>query len=179
MAAKGRETLTDLAASLHLSEFDATRMVYGLSKAGFVDISEEKPEVGLGRATVQVGTELADVLRVFNTIFREICEEVGAIAPTAGFRMSVESFLSSNQHEFTSLLRDIALDEEGRLNEPDLLARLGELELPAGTEPGSFLSDALNELMFFELFQAGELLPPDRDEDLSRRVRVIYEMLDG
>ncbi len=65
------------------------------------------------------------------------------------------------------------------LNELALLARLGTLELDSGTEPGSFLSDALNELMFFELFQAGELLPPDRDEDLSRRVRVIYEMLDG
>ncbi|MDF1564155.1 MAG: DUF4388 domain-containing protein [Deltaproteobacteria bacterium] len=176
---RGRLTLADLAAEQHLSEFDATKMVYGLAKAGYVDISEEKPEVDLGAATLQVGAQLTDVLRVFNTIFREVCEEVGAIAPTAGFRLGVESFLSSNQHEFTHLLSGIQLHEDGTLDEPTLLARLAGVELPAGKDPSSFLSDALNELMFFELFQAGELLPADRDEDLSRRVRVIYEMLDS
>jgi hypothetical protein len=142
-----------------------------------VDLSEERPEVTLGQATVQVGTELTEIVRVFNTIFREIYEEVAAVAPTAGFRLGVETFLTSSQHEFAALFEGVDLDEEGMLDEPALLARLASLSPPSS--PATFLTDALNELMFFELFQAGELLPPDRDEDLSRRVRVIYEMLDA
>ena len=49
--------------------------------------------------------------------------------------------------------------------------------LAEGHDAGAVISEALNELTFFMLFQCGELLDPQSDEHLGRRVRLIHASL--
>ncbi|RMG12297.1 MAG: DUF4388 domain-containing protein [Deltaproteobacteria bacterium] len=175
-AVDGRRTVSEIAAAAKLPLFDATKALFGLARAGYVEVAAERPEAAFGRTGRSGAAEAAEVLRVFNTIFREILDEVSQVAPTAGFRLGTDAFLSSDQHGFAHLFRGLTLDEEGMLPEAALLERVARSTHP---QPDRELYEALNELMFFELFQAGEILPPEREEDLSRRVKVIYEMLES
>ena len=47
-----------------------------------------------------------------------------------------------------------------------------------GSEPVASLKKALSDVMFFLLFQAGELLESRADEDLARRVKDLLATLD-
>jgi hypothetical protein len=174
----GKRTVREIAQASHLSEFDATKALFGLCEAGYVAVVSEKPQPVLGGAAPQLNPEVKEILRVFNTVFREIFEEVGRIAPTAGFRLGTDAFLAADHHGYPDLFHGLKLDEEGMLPEEGVLGHLAALDEGRAPSPVRFLYEALNELMFFELFQAGELLPPERDEDLSRRVKVIYELLE-
>ena len=138
----------------------------------------DKPQPDPGGATPQLNPEVKEILRVFNTVFRDIFEDVGRIAPTVGFRLGTDAFLGADHHGYPDLFHGLKLDDEGMLPEDELLDHLAALDPERAPSPARFVYEALNELMFFELFQAGELLPPDRDEDLSRRVKVIYELLE-
>lgn len=177
-AVDGKRTVREIAVEAHASEFEATKALFGLAEAGYVEVSSEKPEADLGRSASALTGEVHEVVRVFNTIYREIFEEVGRIAPTAGFRLGTDGFLGSDHHGFPDVFRGLELDEEGMLPEARLLGNLAALDPARVPDPTRHLFDALNELMFFELFQAGELLPQDKDEDLSRRVKLIYELLE-
>lgn len=173
----GRITVAQVAAASRLSVFDCTKLLYGLAEAGFVDVSGERPEAVLGAATTNLKPETRDILRVFNLIFREIFKEIGPVE-SAEFRMGANTFLESDQHDFREVFRFVGLDTDGMLAEKKLLENLAALDDGDVPDKAQFLYDCLNELMFFELFQAGETLPLEQDEELSRRVKVIYEMLE-
>ena len=174
----GKHTVREIAQASHLPEFDATKALFGLAESGYVAVVAEKPQPGLGGAAPQLNPEVKEIVRVFNTVFREIFEEVGRVAPTVGFRLGTDAFLGADHHGYPDLFHGLKLDDEGMLPEDQVLTHLGGLDPGRAPSPTRFLYEALNELMFFELFQAGELLPPERDEDLSRRVKVIYELLE-
>lgn len=174
-AIDGKRTVAEIATAARLPLFDATKALFGLARAGYVEVSTERPEASFGRTGRSAGAEIVSMIRVFNTIYREIIDEVGQVAPTAGFRLGTNAFLASDQHGYAHLLGGLELDEEGALPEDVLLSRV---EASSHENPARELYEALNELMFFELFQAGEILPPEREDDLSRRVKVIYEMLE-
>jgi hypothetical protein len=64
-------------------------------------------------------------------------------------------------------------NEEGMLEQSTLIERYGQLssEGQLGAEPIVSLKQALSDVMFFLLFQAGELLESAADEELARRVK--------
>ncbi len=177
-AVDGNRTVAEIAAATHMGEFDAIKTLFGLTEAGFVSISEEPPEPTLGGSSERITAEVQEVIRVFNTIFREIFDEVGQMAPTAGYRLGADSFLESNQHGYPDILSGLELDDSGKLSEQALLERTARISLEDTADPARYLCSALNEVMFFVLFQAGEVLPPDRDDELSRRVKTIYKLLE-
>jgi hypothetical protein len=177
-AVDGRRTVGDISTFLHMGEFDTTKILFGLAEAGYIEVNEEKPEASLGSASRRLTGEAKDVVRVFNTIFREIFDDVARMAPTAGYRLGADAFLSSDQHGYADVLAELSFDEEGQLSEEMLLSRAAAFPPDRVPDPARHLCDALNEVMFFCLFQAGELLPVERDEDLSRRVKAIYELLE-
>ncbi len=178
-AANGRRTVAEIGAVTHMGEFDTIKTLFGLAEAGYVAVSEERPEATLGGAGERLTGETLEVVRVFNSIFREIFEEVGQMAPTAGYRLGADSFLDSGQHGYSDVLSGLTLDDEGKLPEKELIERAVSLPTEKAPDPAKHLCAALNEVMFFALFQAGEVLPPDRDQELSRRVKGIYEMLES
>jgi hypothetical protein len=63
--------------------------------------------------------------------------------------------------------------EDGMLDHATLVERYGQLsaEGQLGAEPIVSLKQALSDVMFFLLFQAGELLESAADEELARRVK--------
>ena len=92
------------------------------------------------------------------------------------FVVGVRKFLSDETHAFYALFRAVAPDVSGALPVDVLARNLGAL-VAEGHDAGNVITEALNELTFFMLFQCGELLDPQSDEHLGRRVRLIHASL--
>ncbi|BDG10417.1 DUF4388 domain-containing protein [Anaeromyxobacter paludicola] len=174
----GRTRVAGIAAALHLNEFDAIKVLYHLAEAGYVEAAAE-PLAGPAEAPAE---RLGAICEGMNELFRVIGAAVGAggIEPVlAGSR----PFLSDPASRFAPLYRklqparDLSLEPAALLLNLEALdpKRLRELE-PSGDRAG-YLFDALAELMFFYLFQAGEKLPRAADEALAREVKRRFDAL--
>jgi len=79
----------------------------------------------------------------------------------------------------------VALARDGTLDGAALALNAAALRSPAhprfdpAGDPGQVLLDAMRELLFFLLFQAGERLDRDADEALSAEVKRRLEALGG
>ena len=71
------------------------------------------------------------------------------------------------------VLTGLMFADDGMLDAAQLLSRYEQLshEGHLGAEPITSLKQALSDVMFFLLFQAGELLESAADEELARRVK--------
>ena len=176
----GRRRLIDLARDAHLSEFDTTKIVYRLAEVGYVEVSEA--------AAVQVAAP-ADRARAIaagmNDILRDIAGAVVAFRGADAFLAGARAFLSDPASRFGPLWRKTSPRADGSVDEEELLANLTALA-PAALktiEPSGertrLLLDAMRELMFFYLFQAGERLPRDADEAVARSVKQKLEGIEG
>jgi hypothetical protein len=170
--AVGREaSVADVARALHMNEFDATKLCYAIVKQGLVEL-----------ITVQSTTDRIFVLRpedreridIFNLAFREIRDEIVRAGQLENFTVGVMKYLSDAHGAFHRLFVGLAPDETGALPVERLVRNLTGVEHP---ERMTVLTEALNELTFFMLFQCGELLDPRNDENLGRRVRLIHASL--
>ena len=166
----GRRRVLDVAREAHLSEFDATKILYRLAEAGYLEATTETASrVSADRSRA--------VLSGMNEVFREVVRAVGAHGSTAPMLAEAASFLADPTSRFAPLWRGLAVEPDGSLDEDRLLvamAGLGAAEAarlePRGDRP-RILFAALRELMFFYLFQAGERLPRDDDEAVSQSVK--------
>ncbi len=161
-----------LAQVLHRTEFDLLRLLYSLVQAGVLRVV--RPSAGSGFQRPE-GTRASQVLEVFNMALNEIVEEVDKAAATERFRGGVNGFLADPKGSMAAVFAGVQLADDTTLPEVQLMANAAA---QLDHDPAQILSDALNELLFFCLFQCGELLESSVDEDLARRVRMIYAMLD-
>jgi hypothetical protein len=167
----GRRRVLDVAREAHLSEFDATKILYRLAEAGFVEATSESP----GRAVTADRSRA--VLTGMNEVFREVVRAVGSHGATEPMLADAGQFLSDPYSRFYPLWRGVVPESDGSLDEDRMLVALaaladaeaGKLD-PRGDRPRILLA-ALRELMFFYLFQAGERLPRDADEAISQSVK--------
>jgi hypothetical protein len=74
------------------------------------------------------------------------------------------------------VLQGFKFSPDGTLPERALLQAFARSRGTLGSEPVASLRAALSDVMFFLLFQAGELLESRADEELARRVK---ELLSG
>ena len=172
LQAVGREaSVADVARAMQMTEFEATKLCYALVKAAVVELM-----------TQQSTTDRIFVLRppdrekidIFNLAFREIRDEIVRAGQLEGFMIGIMKYLSDPAGAYHRLFIGLAPDETGALSMEKLVRNLGGLEHP---DRMTFLTEALNELTFFMLFQCGELLDPRSDENLGRRVRLIHASL--
>ncbi len=77
------------------------------------------------------------------------------------------------------VLFGLTFSEDGSLNSDKLLSQYEQMKTQLGSEPLGSLRMALSDVMFFLLFQAGELLEQRADEDLARRVKEQLATLDN
>jgi len=168
----GQRRVTDVARAVHLSEFDATKILYHLAEAGFVEAVTEAGAVA-GDATARLET----IAVGFNELFLEITAAAAARGHPGTFLEGIRGFLADKASRFAPLWLHASVSPDGGLSQTALLgslASVGEAALqklePSG-DSGRFLFDALRELMFFHLFQAGEILPRDEDDALARSVK--------
>lgn len=187
----GQRTVIEVGQLARFSEFDATRIVHRLMELGLVKVADSAgTHVSSSSSVVAVpapaprrtapqpptrqgGLSVEQIVGVFNTIFREVRDEVAARGTLEPFLISANAALKGNGVSTSPVLTGLMFDDEGVLPEAELTARYHQLsnEGQLGSEPLASLKQALSDVMFFLLFQAGELLESAADEQLAGRVK--------
>jgi hypothetical protein len=179
-----------------LSEFDVTRIVFRLLEGGYASVAERSiasvahpgqevpapgraPELPRAPESAARSKEPLAVVRVFNFIFREIRDEVAKQGKDRQFVAAANAALAGHALSSSPVLTGIFFDAEGSLDEGKLLRRFEFSHDQLGSQPIASLKQALSDVMFFLLFQAGELLESRADEDLARRVKELLGTLEG
>ncbi len=189
----GKRTVLELGQAAKVSEFDATRITYRLLEGGFVQLGQhplaELPPAALPLPPSEPsqitplpgGPEAARVVAVFNGIFREVRDEVAKRGNLDLFLGSANAALKGKGVSASPVLTGLAFSPDGALPELPLLRAYAALVDGGqmGSEPLMSLRQALSDVMFFLLFQAGELLESHADEDLARRVKDLLSVLDA
>jgi hypothetical protein len=186
----GRRTLLELANAARLSEFDTTKVIFRLLEGGFAVLSDkpmtatgapapERPMPAAARPVRAGPVDHRAVVRVLNAIFREITEEVAKQGMDKEFIAAANAALSTQSLSSSPVLAGLAFGPDGALPEERLVAAFERHRASLGSEPLASFKQALSDVMFFLLFQAGELLESRADEDLARRVKELLATLDA
>lgn len=195
----GRRTVLELGQAAKVSEFDATRIVYRLIEGGFVQLAQQPaapepapapaappPQAWPGAALPPSvddapSSDAARVAHVFNAIFREVRNEVAQYGNLDLFISSANAALRGSGVSASPVLGGLSFGPDGALPEAMVLQKYASLVKAGqmGSEPIMSLRQALSDVMFFLLFQAGELLESNADEDLARRVKEMLAALDA
>jgi hypothetical protein len=171
----GHRSVAEIATAAHLGEFDATKVLYHLAEAGYVeavggpaDRAEDPP------------ARLAALAAGFEELLRTVA---AAVAPgqRPGFVGAVQAHLADERAPFAPLFARLAPGPDGALDPAPLLENLAALRGEALPDAAAvrLAFDALRELLFFYLFLAGERIPRVADEALGARVRRRLERLEG
>jgi len=166
----GKRTVAEVAAHAHLSLFDATKILYHLAEAGYV---EAVAHPALERGPVE---RLRDIAGGMNELFRLV---MGAVPESgrAAFRAGVRAFLADASQTLAPVWARAAHLDDGTLDEETTLGNLAAMKsgslsrLEPSGDPARLLWAALREFLFFQLFLAGERLRPDADEALAAALR--------
>ena len=178
--ANGQRTVLALAQSAKLSEFDATKILFRLLEGGYASVSELKHgEVAApARGRAAEAEPALRVVATFEEIFAEIAREVASKGLTREFLAAANTALQSHSLSESPVIAGLALRADGRFDSRKLLDAYARARPTLGSEPVASLRQALSDVMFFLLFQAGELLESRADEDLARRVKDLLATLD-
>jgi hypothetical protein len=175
----GRRRVGEIAQLLHLDEFDATKVMYHLAEAGYVEAMTDPmaaPDPSQSRRAETLVSAMNDILRLVMT-------EVVTAGAAEAFAAGVRAFLSDGASRHAPLWQRVVARKDGSVDPGSLLETLAVAGAAArhgsddSGEPARHLFDGLRELMFFYLFQAGELLPRATDERLNREVKRRFEAL--
>jgi hypothetical protein len=171
----GRRTVGELAAAAHLNEFDATKTLYHLAEAGYV-------EAAGGGGGAPGGLE--SVVAVLNELLQLVAAAVPGSAQAA-FSRAARAFLADPSAIHAPLWQGLAPAEDGGLDAAALLERISALPAavvqrlqPAGDRRALAL-EALRELLFFYLFTLGASLPHAEDDALAAEVKRRLATLEG
>jgi hypothetical protein len=182
----GHRSVIELGQAGKVSEFDSTRIVYRLIEGGYVKVIEAAaapimtplpqpavlPHPSAPTPQKPAGVE-QKVVRTFNIIFREVRDEVQKHGSLDPFLTAANAALKGRGLTASPVLDGVVFGQDGTVPEQQViqlyqkLAASGQL----GSEPLQALKQALSDVMFFLLFQAGELLESQSDEELARRVK--------
>jgi hypothetical protein len=191
----GERTVLEVGQAAKLSEFDVTKIIFRLLEGGYVGVSERPhvrvpPEkLGVAAAVAAPAAAAAKppassqapfaVIRIFNFIFREIRDEVAKKKMETEFIASANAALARRALSASPVLAGLSFDKDGNLPEQKLLKLFEDSRAQLGSEPVASLKQALSDVMFFLLFQAGELLESRADEDLARRVKELLATIEA
>ncbi|HLL55940.1 MAG TPA: DUF4388 domain-containing protein [Myxococcaceae bacterium] len=189
----GERTVLELGLAAKLSEFDVTKAVFRLLELGYASLSD-KPVAGHAPASTQQVTPVPvppkpavlparavspqRVIQVFNSIFREIRAEVAKQKMDREFISAANAAIAGEALSSSPVLAGLLFDATGALPEARVQEQFDRCRPQLGSEPVASLKKALSDVMFFLLFQAGELLESRADEDLARRVKDLLATLD-
>jgi hypothetical protein len=200
----GHKTIAELGQAIRMSEFDITRVVYRLLEGGFAQLSPLPVAGGSAAAAAAAPgaaatpaaastaiaapppsrpyptppSDEAKVLNVFNFIFREVRNEVARRGKLDDFLQSANAALSSGTLSPNPMLSGVQFEPDGSLPDRAVLEAYRRHAGSLGSEPVATFKQALSDVMFFLLFQAGELLESRADEDLARRVKELLATLE-
>jgi hypothetical protein len=170
--ADGRRRVAEIARAARLSEFEGIKVLYHLAEAGYVEASLEAPP-----ARTPVPLDPATVVEALNDVYRFVVATVTPSGRVEAFVGGLRKFLADPQSRFAPLWSRVSIAADGAVDEATLLGNLSALGPPTlarmepSGSPGKVLAEALQELLFFALFQAGERLPRAQDDALAAEVK--------
>ncbi len=165
----GARDIAAIARLSHLGEFETTKVLYQLVTSGFVE-PKQQPVVKLQTSR---GDSLQDifgkVVDAFNEVYAKIYSAVAQRGRAQPLLKGLESFFGSVA-EFAPLFVGLSMDDRGMLAREQLLANLS---MAPTDDKLDYLHRGLNELLFFELFTAGEAVDRREEIELHQRLNQI------
>lgn len=168
----GKRSVADLGRESRLGEFETTKIVFHLLQMRYIRIVEHG-EVTKGLKPVDAVEALHQVVETFNQVFTKIYAEVTAKGRKEELLKDTQSFFDGSTG-YGGLFDSIALREDGSIPPAAVLENLDALDEKNKTD---FLYRALNELMFFEMFSAGQALSQKDEKALRSRLNEIFATL--
>jgi hypothetical protein len=161
----GARSLEDVQRALAATEYDATRAIHRLIEKGLA--TAEAParagdefEITATVETGDDGVEPAERAAQINAALAEVFDWINKTSDPGHFKLSMDSFLASESKKRPAL-KGLHLRADGTIDEALFLANL---EIQKGS-----VAD-LEEVVSFAMFEAGELLDPERESKVERAV---------
>ena len=155
----GERDLATIARESHLGEFEATKVCFQLLHAEWVQVRPKQP---VAQPRMVASADMYErLIAHFNDAYAKVHTAVALQGKRDALFKGLDSFFQSAA-EFAPLFVGVALDAEGRLASETLVANL---EMAPTDDKLAYLARGLRELLFFELFSAGEAV--DRDQELQ------------
>ncbi|HYQ80691.1 MAG TPA: DUF4388 domain-containing protein [Anaeromyxobacteraceae bacterium] len=176
----GRRRVLEVAREAHLSEFDATKILYHLAEAGYLEAADAP-----AAAAASPRDRLAALAEGMNAVLREVYAAAASHGGGEPFLAGVRSYLADASSRFAPLWKLVLPRPEGDLDPDRVLGNLAALpgaalrHLEPSGDPARLLHDGLREVAFFYLFLAGERLPRQADDALGERVKRRFLALEG
>jgi hypothetical protein len=171
MLVDGQRDVASLARDSHLGEFETTKILYQLMQSSHVGPRRRRSLTM--PAVAQPASTLDDTYRkiidTFNVVYAKIYAAVATKGKQAPLEKGVESFFGSVA-EFAPLFVGVAMASDGTVPKDQVMANL---EFAPTDNRLDYLHRGLNELLFFELFTAGEAVDRKEEAELHQRLNEI------
>jgi hypothetical protein len=168
----GTRDITSIARVSHLGEFETTKVLYRLVTSGLVEAIDPNrmqppaPPSDLGANNDDLYAQIVDA---FNTVYGRIHVTLGQHGRAETLHRAVESFFGSAA-EFAPLFVGLNVDQDGKLPKDSVIANL---HMAPAEDKLDYLHRGLNELLFFQLFTAGEVVDRREEIELHQRLNQI------
>jgi hypothetical protein len=164
----GVRDVAGIARLSHLGEFETTKALYQLLQAEFVQLRPAAD--ALEMQTVAKGASVDDlhgqILETFNAVYVKIWRAVEEKGKRDQLVRGLDSFLASAD-EFAPLFVGVELGTDGRLPRDVVIANL---QFAPTNNRLEYLHRGLSELLYFELFTAGEAVDRKEQEELHQKL---------
>jgi hypothetical protein len=174
----GRHTILEIGQRLRHNVFDATRIVFRLLEGQYVTLAAQAAAPAPAHRPTGPAEQLQQMLSVFDRIVREVYSEVASHGLGEPFLIAANASLQTGVVSQSVALKGMTFNHEGGLPIEALRSRVAQVASQLGPEPILSVRQALSDVMFFLLFQAGELLEARADEALAQRVKQLLASLD-
>jgi hypothetical protein len=168
----GVRDIAAIARISHLGEFETTKALYQLLQTGFVQLRPAADALEV-QAVAQGGSSVDDlharILDTFNAVFVKIFSAVADQGRRDQLERNLISFFGSAE-EFAPLFVGVQLLPDGRLPRDVVMANLHFAPTNNRVE---YLHRGLSELLYFELFTAGEAVDRKEQEELHQKLDAI------
>lgn len=162
-------TVREVMARCRFGEFETMKQLFHLLQAGFIQVVEASEHSVTASESDPTTREVAQLIDTFNSVFQRIYQAIARHGRQDSLEQGLETFLQF--YGFAELFQDVAFDGQGRLDKVRLLQNLSSHAAEARV---TFVSQALNELLFFEMFAAREWLERDEQQELQKIINQLF-----
>jgi hypothetical protein len=166
----GVRNLADISRLSHLGEFETTKVLYQLLQSGYVQQKQTRPSLEM---KVVRGDSIDDmygrIVDTFNGVFAKIFAAVSAKGREGALAQGLDSFFGSVA-DFAPLFVGVSLEADGTLSRESILSNL---QMAPTQNKLEYLHRGLNELLFYELFTAGEAVDRREEIELHQKLNAI------
>jgi len=168
----GARTVKEIGRESRLGEFETTKIIFHLLQMRYIRVVEHA-EVVEGLKPSEAAEALHKVVETFNQVYRKIFGAVEDKGRQEELLKGLDSFFGGSTG-YGDLFEEVSLNDDGSLPPEKLLEVLEGLDVKNKTD---FLYQALNELLFFEMFTAGQSLSDNDERELRERLNEIFAMM--